>query len=189
MGRTILSRVSVVLLVIFTYLLLHEGGHALASICFGNFDWSRSDFLGLAGSPHSGIRLDVELEPWQKAVQSIAGPLLPVLAGWVLFLAWRSARGKRIRFRSRFGDEVLSITILTLAVSSLGLLVPMAGWARDADYSGFIKNVPVGSWQANTALLLVVLTSMLILVSVVRHLVELGRRSRRSPIAVNSRGE
>lgn len=70
------------LLVLFVYLLLHEGGHALASIAFNNFDIRRSDFFGLHGSPHSGVRGAGEIAGWQRAVQSIAGPLLPILAAY-----------------------------------------------------------------------------------------------------------
>ena len=75
----------VALFVLFVYLLLHEGGHALASIAFDNFDIRRSDFFGLRGSPHSGVRGAGGLAGWQKAVQSIAGPLLPIVAGYILY--------------------------------------------------------------------------------------------------------
>ncbi len=35
------------------YLLFHEGGHALAEMAFGRFDFAKSDFLGVNGHPHS----------------------------------------------------------------------------------------------------------------------------------------
>ena len=84
----------VALFVLFVYLLLHEGGHALASIAFDNFDISRSDFFGLRGSPHSGVRGAGGLAGWQKAVQSIAGPLLPIVTGYILYAAWITRWGK-----------------------------------------------------------------------------------------------
>ena len=179
-GRTILMWVAIVLFANFFYLLLHEGGHALASICFGNFDWSRTDLLGLTGAPHSGIRPEVELEPWQQAVQSIIGPLLPIFVGWVLFVAWWSAPGKRICTMRAVFDGFFSFSLLVLLVSSLGLFISLTGLRRDSDYAGFIDNVPVASWAANTILLLIGVISVAMLVPVVGHLIQSSRsRSKR----------
>ena len=71
-SRVFFLSVSLAVFAIFLYLLLHEGGHALASTCFGNYDLSRSDFFGLRGSPHSGVHSDIQLMPWQTAIQSFA---------------------------------------------------------------------------------------------------------------------
>ena len=189
MGRAILLRMSIVLCAIFIYLLLHEGAHALASTCFGSFDWSRADFFGLTGAPHSGIRPDVDLKAWQTAIQSIVGPLLPILVGWVLFVAWRSARGKRIRSNRVVSDYFFSFTVCVQLISSLGLLIPMAGLRRDGDYAGFIGNVPIASWQANTILLLIVVISVAMLVPVSRHLIELRQPRSKQPIPATSPGD
>jgi len=76
------------LVLIFVYLLFHEGGHALAQITFGRFDLARSDFWGIHGHPHSGGAMGPALEPWKQTVISCAGPMLPTFVGFGLFMLW-----------------------------------------------------------------------------------------------------
>lgn len=85
------------MVLIFVYLLLHEGGHALAQIAFGHFDFARSDFWGLHGHPHSGGKMGPPLQPWQHTVISCAGPMLPTLAGFGLFALWVLPLGRKLR--------------------------------------------------------------------------------------------
>jgi len=44
-------------------------------------------------SAYSGIDPQHRLEAWQEAIQSIAGPLLPSLMGYVLFGIWGTSFG------------------------------------------------------------------------------------------------
>ena len=85
------------LVLIFVYLLFHEGGHALAEIAFGHFDLSRSDFWGIRGHPHSGGTMGPPLKPWQQTVISCAGPMLPTFAGFGLFVLWCLPLGRELR--------------------------------------------------------------------------------------------
>lgn len=164
------------LFVLFFYLLLHEGGHALAAIAFGSFDLSRSDFIGLYGNPHSGVNPEVALADWQKAIQSIAGPLLPILVGYVLIAFWRSRWGTVARGRNVLLDIFWSFTIFTILVSSLGLLIPIIRLSPDGDYSGFVNFIPLARWQADALLLTIVSINVYLLCRIIPHLVKLRRR-------------
>lgn len=177
---------SLVAFALFFYLLLHEGGHALASIWFGNFDLSRSDFFGLHGAPHSGVKPGIQLEDWQKAVQSITGPILPTLVGYVLFMVWRSRWGTRIRIQKTTVDIFWSFAIFTLLFAHLGMLLPMTGLHMDGDYNGFVSNVPFARWQANALLLLFASINAYMLYRTIPHLVKL-RRKFVSEVAQESR--
>jgi hypothetical protein len=85
------------LVLIFVYLLFHEGGHALAEITFGRFDLARSDFWGIHGHPHSGRTMGPALAPWKQTVISCAGPMLPTVAGFGLFVLWGLPPGRKLR--------------------------------------------------------------------------------------------
>ena len=85
------------LVLIFVYLLFHEGGHSLAEITFGRFDLASSDFWGIHGDPHSGGTTGPQLEPWQQTVISCAGPMLPTFVGFGLFVLWGLPLGRRLR--------------------------------------------------------------------------------------------
>ena len=175
-SRALFLAIGLGLFLLFFYLLLHEGGHALASIVFGNFDLHRSDFFGIFGNPHSGINPAVRLAPWQSAIQSIAGPLLPIVIGYVLFAFWRSRRGTAYRGSSIFVDVFWSFTIVGILVSALGFLIPMTGVGPDTDYSGFANSGFLPRWQANALLLTIVLINACLLCRVVPGLVMLRRR-------------
>ncbi len=82
---------------IFVYLLFHEGGHALFEIAFGHFDPARSDFWGIHGHPHSGGSMGPQPKPWQQTLISCAGPMLPTLAGFALFVLWALPLGRKLR--------------------------------------------------------------------------------------------
>jgi hypothetical protein len=111
------------------------------------------------------------LEGWQRAVQSIAGPVLPTLAGLTLFAWWRSRWGERIRSRRAFADFFCSVGVVLLLFGYLGVSIPMAGLAADSDYSGFVNHVPLAPWQAKCALILPALVTAYPLYRVIRHVV------------------
>jgi len=185
-GRYVFIITSASLFVIFLYLLFHEGGHALASICFGNFDFSRSDFFGLGGQPHSGTNPGVDLEPWQKAIQSIAGPLVPSLAAYILFFIWRMRWAKRIRERIFLVDLYWSFGLFVLLFAHTGALMPILGFKADGDYSGFINNIPFERWQGNAFLVLVLVVNVCMLAFVVPRLWGLKKKIKSD--AIGSRG-
>lgn len=168
------------LFAVFLYLLFHEGGHALASICFGNFDLGRSDFFGLGGTPHSGIDPRHRLEPWQEAIQSIAGPLLPSLIGYVLFAVWRTRWAEQLRARRFLVDLYWTVGVFLLLFGHFGMLMPVLGLRGDGDYNGFVNNVSLEAWQANALLLLILAVNAWLLYFVARHLWKLRKSNRRS---------
>jgi hypothetical protein len=162
--------------VLFLYLLFHEGGHALTSIYFGNFDLSRSDFFGLRGLPHSGVNPQHHLEAWQEASQSIAGPLLPSLMGYVLFVIWRTKWAEQVRARRFLVDLYWTAGVFVLLFAHFGMLTPVLGLREDGDYNGFVKNISFEAWQANAFLLFILAVNMCLLSFVIRHLWRLQKR-------------
>lgn len=81
--QLILLLLFVILFVLFTYTFLHEAGHAIAGLVFGQslteFNvsfWDISAHVDMAGG---------ELTQFQLAVQAIAGVTLPLLV-WVVFI-------------------------------------------------------------------------------------------------------
>jgi hypothetical protein len=156
---------------IFLYLLFHEGGHALGEIAFGCYDFARSDFWGIHGTPHSGRAPGPPLEPWQQAVISGAGPLFPTFAGWALFLLWRSRRGRNVRkarpLVSLYSSAVIAMLVFPLIVVAGFLLGVIRG---DGDWHGFITNVPGPLWLVKGLLWGVLLANAVILWRVVPEL-------------------
>ena len=75
MSLFIFHSLLLVFVLIFLYLLFHEGGHALAASLFGRYDCTQSDFWAIHGNPHSGVKAGVQVKPWQQAVESFAGPI------------------------------------------------------------------------------------------------------------------
>lgn len=157
------------------YLLAHEGGHALAAAAFGAFDPARSDFLGLAGSPHAGLRADAPLAGWQIGVISISGPLLPTLVGWALFAVWRSGRGRAIRSRRPILDLFWSFATAGMLSGQLGCIIPILRLGHDGDYSGLVDNVSIERWLINGALLALAAVNAYLLSRVLPHLLVLRR--------------
>jgi hypothetical protein len=131
----------------FSYLLFHEGGHALGEIAFGRFDLARSDFWGIHGHPHSGGISGPPLAPWQQSVISGGGPLLPTFAGWVLFLLCGSRSGRSFRgTRPMVNLYLLAIAVILIVpwFTTAGLLLGILG--EDGDWHGFMAGVPGPQW-------------------------------------------
>jgi hypothetical protein len=105
------------LVLIFVYLLFHEGGHALAQIAFGRFDWARSDFWGIHGHPHSGGTMGPALEPWKQMAISCAGPMLPTFVGFGLFVLWNLPPGRKLRGLGPMANLYLSAIVASLVFS------------------------------------------------------------------------
>ena len=104
-------------LLIFVYLLFHEGGHALAQIAFGHFDFARSDFWGIHGHPHAGAIMGPQIKPWQQTVISCAGPMLPTFAGFGLFVLWGLPLGQKLRSLRPMVNLYFSATVAVLVFS------------------------------------------------------------------------
>jgi hypothetical protein len=130
----------------FLYLLLHEGGHALGEMLFGRFDFARSDFWGIHGRPHSGGTSGPALEPWQQAIISGGGPLLPTLAGWALFLFWRSRIGRNLRSARPNVNLYISAIVAISVFPFVAVAGYLLGLMNDGDWHGFIVNVPGPLW-------------------------------------------
>ena len=167
---TIFHSLLLALTAMFIYLLLHEGGHAIASGIFGVFDWNRSDFFGIHGRPHSGRIFGSQVEPWQQAIISIAGPLFPTLIGWVLFILWQSKPGKRLRSMrplvNIYFTAIVGICVFPFVVV-LGYLTKMTS---DGDWRGFIENVPGPVWLMKVLIFGVFIVNCFILYPIVSEL-------------------
>ncbi len=174
-ARAVFIAASLLGFVLLAYVLAHEGGHALAAAVFGAFDGARSDFFGLGGSPHSGLRRDVQLLAWQAAVVSISGPLLPTLVGWVLFAVGRSARGRAIRSARPILDLFWSFTTAGMLIGQLGCIVPVLGLGYDGDYSGLTDNIGIERWVINGVLLVLAGVNAYLLSRVLPRLLVLRR--------------
>lgn len=130
-------------LAIFIYLLFHEGGHSLAEIVFGCYDFARSDFWGIQGSPHSGGKSDPPLQPWQQALISGGGPMLPTFAGWFFFLLWSFSPSRKLR-DSRPMVTMYSTATIAMLVFPWFVVTPayLLGIINsDGDWNGFIGNI------------------------------------------------
>lgn len=99
----------VALFVFFTYTFLHEGGHALAGLLFGQslteFDvsfWDLSAHVGMVGG---------ELTRTQLAVQAAAGAGLPLIV-WVIFISL-------VPRKSNFTLEALKLVSSMAVVNTL----------------------------------------------------------------------
>ena len=115
-------------------------------------------------------------KPWQRALTSFAGPATPVLAGWLLFLWWRSQRGRTFRSRNPLWDLFLSsINAMLLFAYAVATVPMMLGFLTDGDWEGFIDNVPGPIWLVHTLLIASVLVSLFILWKIVPHAYALFR--------------
>ncbi|HUT28559.1 MAG TPA: hypothetical protein VMX13_02115 [Sedimentisphaerales bacterium] len=148
---------------IFLYLLFHEGGHALGASIFGQCDWARSDFWGIHGTPHSGLKAGIPVEPWQRAIVSFAGPMLPTLMGWALFLLWRSRTGRQMRSRHPMVNVYLSAIVAMFVLPFVAVLGCLLGIISDGDWLGFIENVPGPLWLVKALVCIVLLVNGFIL--------------------------
>lgn len=136
----------------FLYLLFHEGGHALASLAFGGFDLAASDFWGIYGAPHSGLKASVHLLPWQRSLVSMSGPALPLLVGWALFIPWRMKKVKewwKTHPKLNLFHTFYLVMFIFPWIATAGCLL---GICQDSDWRGFIENVPGQLWLVKTLL-------------------------------------
>jgi hypothetical protein len=156
-------------LLIFIYLLFHEGGHALAEICFGRFDLAQSDFWGILGHPHSGGMTGPGLEPWKQMVISCAGPMLPTFAGFALFLLWISSLGRNLRASRPVLNLYFTAIIAMLVFPYTGLMpLYLLGFIRaEGDLIGFVSSTGGPVWLFRGLLLAVSLIGATILWNVV----------------------
>ena len=142
------------LVLIFVYLLFHEGGHALAEITFGRFDLARSDFWGIHGHPHSGGAMGPSLKPWQQTLISCAGPMLPTLAGFGLFVLWGLPPGRKLRSLRPIVNLYFSATVVSLvfseAVCGPAYLVGLI--TAEGDLIGYFSEAGGPVWLVKTLL-------------------------------------
>lgn len=123
----------IVLFVFFVYTFLHEAGHALAGLAFGqtltafnvNF-WNFDAHVGLAGS----------LTQPQRALQSIAGAGLPLLV-WFLFIAF-------VPRKANFSLEALKLVASMAVIHTLlaWIVIPILylfGQAPSDDVTNFLR--------------------------------------------------
>lgn len=126
------------------YVLAHEGGHALALAAFGvQVDIRRSDFLGLRGQPGvAGAPTARErLVPWQNAIVSAGGDILPTLLDYLLFALWISAPGRRLRSRSWLADALISLLVGVFLLAHFGWVPATMGLVTDPDHLGLVRSV------------------------------------------------
>jgi len=171
------------------YLILHEGGHSLALLVFGALDPSRSDMLGLHGSPHVGMLMGAKLTGWRWAAVAIAGPAVPILVGWVLLVVGLTPAGRLIRARRPALDLLLSLaaalflfTGVAGPAEGLGILNP------DGDFRGFVENVALPLWAAKAILAASGLVSFATSIAVARHVVLLVRSMRQAQQITTDKG-
>jgi len=142
------------LVLILVYLLFHEGGHALAEITFGRFDLARSDFWGIRGHPHSGGTMGPQLKPWQQTVISCAGPMLPTLAGFGLFVLWGLPLGRKIRSLQPMVNLYFSATVAMLVFSEAicGPTYLLGFITAEGDLIGHVSEAGGPVWLVKTLL-------------------------------------
>jgi hypothetical protein len=134
----------------FAYLLFHEGGHALAQIAFGHFDLARSDFWGIHGHPHSGGSMGSQLEPWQQTVISCAGPMLPTLVGFGLFLLWSLPSGRKLRsarpMLNLYSSALVAMLVVSEAICEPAYLLRLIH--AEGDLLGYVAKTGGSVWLA-----------------------------------------
>ncbi len=154
---------------IFVYLLFHEGGHALTEIALGHFDLARSDFWGIHGHPHSGGTMGPQLKTWQQAAISCAGPMLPVLAGFALFVLWSLPLGRNLRSLRPMVDLYFSAIIASLVFSEAVCepLYLLGFISAEGDLIGYVARTGGPVWLVRGFLGGILILSALILWRVV----------------------
>ena len=163
------------LLSFFLYLLLHEGGQALAAIAFGMSDVGHTDLFGEHGFPSPAFAAGTWIEEWQIAVLSAAGLVTPTAAGYVLAWFWLTSWGRTLRARCPTADAIWSFLICTVLFAHFGLLLSVAGLSRDSDYSAFVRFGPFLPWAVKLLVVLIALVNAAVLSPVVRHLSDIMR--------------
>jgi hypothetical protein len=134
--------------VMFFYLLCHEGGHALAEISFGRYDFAKSDFWGIHGHPHSGGTAGPALEPWQHNIITGGAVIVPTLAAWALFVVWwlwlRRRRNPIVRFYCSVTVGMLNLLYVIIAG---GVLL---GIMSNGHFNAFVACIPGPQWFTKT---------------------------------------
>jgi hypothetical protein len=153
------------LVLIFTYLLFHEGGHSLQELALGRFDLARSDFWGIHGHPHSGGIAGPPLEPWQQALISCAGPMLPTFVGFAMFLLWSLPIGQKLR-RSRpiinlYWSALVATLVLAQAVVGPAYLLGLM--TAEGDLLGYVAGAGGPVWLVKGLLWMMFLLSAFVL--------------------------
>lgn len=130
--------------VMFFYLLCHEGGHALAEISFGRYDFAKSDFWGIHGHPHSGGTAGPALEPWQHNIITSGAVIVPTLAAWALFVVWwlwlRRRRNPIVRLYCSVTVGMLNLLYVIIAG---GVLL---GILSNGHFDAFVACIPGPQW-------------------------------------------
>ncbi len=135
-------------IVIFVYLLFHEGGHALGEIAFGRYDFAQSDFWGIHGHPHSGGIGGPALEPWQQGIITGGGLIMPTVAGWALFVLWRVCiRRSRNPMVSLYFLATIGTSVFPYIITAGGSLL---GVISDGHFDGFVACIPGPQWLIKT---------------------------------------
>jgi len=165
-ARVIFHHLLLAALLVFLYLSLHEGGHALAVSLFSDYDLASSDFFGIRGAPHAGSALGKDAQPWQRALTAFAGPALPTLAGWVLFAVWLSARVRRWREKHPLANLYFSAAVLMCVFPFIVVAAQLLGIGEDGDWGGFIHNVPGPLWAVKAAVWLAWVVNLAVILPV-----------------------
>jgi len=159
------------------YPLVHESGHAIALLLFGDLNWSRNDFLGIWGLPHAGRALGVKLSDWQEAVVAIAGPGLPILIGYLLLVLWAVRFGKKSRASAPLLDALWSTMIALYLFSIVGWVLSALGLVSDSDYMGFVIHIHAPLWVVRLSLGLLTCVNLFLVALIGRHLWGLRRQA------------
>jgi hypothetical protein len=152
--------VSLGFFLVFFYLLCHEGGHALAQISFGHYDFAGSDFWGIHGSPHSGSKSGPALELWQHNLITGGAVIVPTLVAWALFVFWwlwlRRRRNQIVRLYVSAAIGVLILPQILL----LGNLLRITNYGHE---KAFIACMPGPAWLGITISWCVLLVCVFVL--------------------------
>lgn len=156
----ILLLLFVILFVFFTYTFLHEMGHAMAGLFFGQtlteFDvsfWDFSAHVGMAGG---------QLTQGQLAIQSAAGAALPLVA-WTIFISL-------VPRKANFALEVLKLlsslnVVNTLLVWIVLPILFLTGTAPSDDVTYFLRYSQVPPLLLALTALLLYLASWILYLS------------------------
>ncbi len=158
-------------LVVFFFLLCHEGGHALVEIFFGRYDFARSDFWGIHGHPHSGGTTGPALTPRQHGLITGGAVILPTLVAWALFLFWRSfIRGRRRPIVRLYFSGTIGFLLFLDIIMFGGCLL---GVITESHFDGLVIAMPGPQWFIKTTLWCVLLVSILIYWQVVPEIIRI----------------
>jgi len=167
----VLQSAFLVFVVIFLYLLFHEGGHSLGEIAFGRFDIARTDFWGIHGVPHSGGISGPALKPWQQGIITGGGLMMPTFAGWALFLLWMLwiRRNRHLIVRLYFSATTV-VFIVPYVISAGASLLRVMG---DGHFDGFMSCLFGPQWLREGIAWAILLVCVLILWQLVPEIIRI----------------